>query len=45
MPEEENGVEELDLEALAQAAIEDECANDPNPDTLGCENGVEGASE
>lgn len=44
MDENENNIEQLDLELIAQQILEDEQANDPDPDTLGF-NGVEGASE
>lgn len=44
MDEKENNVEQLDLELIAQQMLEDEQANDPDPDTLGF-NGVEGATE
>ena len=44
MEDENNVVEDLDLEKIAEAKIEDEQPNDPDPDTLGF-NGVEGVSE
>lgn len=44
MEDENNVVEDLDLEKIAEAKIEDEQVNDPAPDTLGF-NGVEGVSE
>lgn len=44
MDEKENNVEQLDLELIAQQMLEDEQANDPDPDTLGF-NGVEGVTE
>ena len=44
MDEKENNVEQLDLELIAQQILEDEQANDPDPDTLGF-NGVEGVTE
>ena len=44
MEDENNVVEELDLEEIAKAMLEDEQANDPDPDTLGF-NEVEGVSE
>lgn len=44
--EENDVVENLDIELLAEAMIEDECANDPDPDTIIVEDmEVEGASE
>ena len=44
MEDENNVVEELDLEEIAKAMLEDEQANDPDPDILGF-NEVEGVSE
>ena len=44
MEDENNVVEDLDLEKIAEAKIEDEQANDPDPATLGF-NEVEGVSE
>ena len=44
MEDENNVVEDLDLEKIAEAKIEDEQAYDTDPDTLGF-NGVEGVSE
>ena len=44
MEDENNVVEDLDLEKIAEAKIEDEQANDPDPDILEF-NEVEGVSE
>ena len=44
MDEKEN-VEELDLEKLAEMAIEDESIADGDPDLLGFDGDVEGAPE
>ena len=44
MEDENNVIEDLDLEKIDEAKIEDEQANDPDPDILGF-NGVEGVSE
>lgn len=44
MEDENEVIEDLDLEQIAEAILEDEQANDPDPDTLGF-NGTEGASE
>ena len=44
MEDENNVIEDLDLEKIAEAKIEDEQANDPDPDILGF-NEVEGVSE
>lgn len=44
MDENENNVEELDLDVIAEQILEDEQVKDLDPDTLGF-NGVEGAAE
>ena len=44
MEDENNVIEDLDLEKIAEAKIEDEQANDPDPDILRF-NKVEGVSE
>lgn len=44
MGDENNAIEELDLEQIAEAMLADEQANDPDPDTLGFGN-VEGVAE
>jgi hypothetical protein len=44
MEDEENVIEELNLEEIAEEILEDEQANDPDADTLGTD-GVEGTNE
>lgn len=45
MEEKNDLIEELDLEKLAEMALEDECANDPDPDTINVQNIIEGVAE
>ena len=45
MEEKNDVVEELDLEKLAEMALEDESANDPDPDTIDVQNMIEGIAE